>query len=193
MKLAIFGGSFNPPHIGHLIVIECVRDLLQFDKVLFIPSAQPPNKHDTSLAPAQSRLEMTRLAVKANSNLEVSDIDLHRQGISYTIDTVNELMERYPRSSLSLIIGADNLLEFETWKSPDEILARAELIVMSRPGFDLHSAKGKYARSAKLVNVPQIGVSGTDFRRRVKFGRSIHYLIPSLVEDYITQKRLYRD
>jgi nicotinate-nucleotide adenylyltransferase len=192
MKLGIFGGSFNPPHVGHLIVIESVRDILQFDKVLFIPSAQTPNKQDSLLAPPAVRLEMAHIAVKGSRYFEASDIELQRRGISYTIDTVNELASRYTRFEISLIIGADNLAEFETWKSPDEILAKTELIVMNRPGFDPRSVKNKYSRSAKFVNVPQIGISGTDIRRRIKLGHSIHYLVPQSVENYILQQGLYK-
>jgi len=193
MKIGIFGGSFNPPHIGHLIVIECVRDYFRFDKILFIPSAQPPNKHDSLLAPASCRLEMLRMAVTPNPNYEVSDIEIERKGISYTIDTITALAGLYPRASLSLIIGADNIIEFETWKSPDDILSKAELVVMSRPGFDVHPSKGKFMRTAQYINVPMIGISGTDIRRRIKLGHSIHYLVLSPVEEYIIRKRLYKD
>lgn len=193
MKLGVFGGSFNPPHVGHLIVIESARDQLQIDRIVFIPSGQTPNKFDASLAPPTCRLEMTRLAVSANPNFDVSDIEIQRSGISYTIDTLNALSVLYPRAVLSLIIGIDNYLEFETWKSPQEILARADLVVMNRPGFDTRSLKHEYAHLAKMVNVPQIGISGTDIRRRVKLGRSIRYLVPQPVEEYIHRKQLYRE
>lgn len=193
MNLGIFGGSFNPPHMGHLIVIECVRDTLRLDKVIFIPSAQTPNKVDVSLAPPTLRYEMTQLAVRGTQDFEVSDIEIKRRGLSYTIDTLNEMMLQYQGVKLSLIIGADNLMEFDTWKATDDILTRAELIVMSRPGFSTQTRKSKYARSVKFVNVPQIGISGTDIRRRVKLGKSIRYLVPRPVEEYILVKRLYRD
>jgi len=193
MKLGIFGGSFNPPHIGHLIVLESVRDQLQFDRVILIPSAEPPNKPAPMLAASAHRLEMTRLAVKENPEYEVSDIEIRRRGISYTVDTVKELSVLFAGHSLSLIIGADNLLEFETWKSPTEILSKVDLVVMSRPGFNLQGNKSELARMARCVNVPQIGISGTDIRRRVKLGRSIRFLVPAAVEEYISQKRLYRD
>src|SRR5438105_483417 len=110
MKLGIFGGTFNPPHIGHLIVAESVRDQLQLDKILFIPSANPPNKHDRSVASSPERMQMTRLAIQGNDRFEVSDIETKRGGISYTIDTVNSLVEMFPKAAISLIIGADNLL-----------------------------------------------------------------------------------
>ncbi|HMD14932.1 MAG TPA: nicotinate-nucleotide adenylyltransferase [Bacteroidota bacterium] len=191
MNIGIFGGTFNPPHIGHLIVLESVREQISFDSIVLIPSAQAPNKHDSILAPASGRLEMTRLAVEGNISCAVSDIEIQRRGISYTIDTIIALEALYPQANFSLIIGVDNLLEFHTWKSPKEILTRADLIVMNRPGFP--EANNEFSRHAKFVNVPQIGISGTDIRRRVKFGRSIRYLVPRSVEEYILRHRLYKD
>jgi nicotinate-nucleotide adenylyltransferase len=193
MKLGVFGGTFNPPHIGHLIVVESVCDQLHFDKILFVPSANPPNKNDRSIAPAADRLQMTRLATQGNSRFDVSAIEVQRDGISYTIDTVNELIEMYPRSSLSLIIGADNLLEFETWKSPDEILTKVELVAMTRPGFPMEQERGKHSKFVTFVHVPQVGISGTEIRRRIKTGRTIRYLVPQSVEEYIGRRGLYRE
>ncbi|HTK81867.1 MAG TPA: nicotinate-nucleotide adenylyltransferase [Bacteroidota bacterium] len=193
MKLGIFGGSFNPPHVGHLIVAESVRDQMQFDRIIFIPSANPPNKHDRTMAPAADRLQMTRLAVEGNNHFEVSDIETQRGGISYTIDTVTSLVGLHPNGDLSLIIGADNLLEFQTWKSPDEILSKVNLVAMSRPGFSPHDQHGKYARFVSFVNVPQIGISGTEIRRRVKSGRTIRYMVPPSVHEYIARRGLYKD
>jgi nicotinate-nucleotide adenylyltransferase len=192
MRIGIYGGTFNPIHVGHLIVIESVREQLQFDRLLFVPSANPPNKSDPALAPAADRLHMARLAVEGNREFEISDIEICRGGISYTVDTLKALSDLYPRASLSLIIGADNLIEFQSWRAPDEILDRAELVVMNRPGYAVHGVKSELSRLAKHVNVPQIGVSGTDIRRRVKLGRSIRYLVPPGVEEYIRVKGLYR-
>ena len=129
MRIGIYGGTFNPMHIGHLIVIESVREQLQFDRLFFVPSASTPNKNDPTLAPAADRLQMARLALEGNSECEVSDIEIARGGLSYTVDTLRVLGERYPGATLSLIIGADNLLEFGSWKAPEEILERAELVV----------------------------------------------------------------
>ncbi len=192
MKIGIFGGTFNPPHVGHLIAIESVRDTERLNTVLFVPSATPPNKQEGTIAPAADRLRMTQLAIEGNPNFQLSDIEIQRTGISFTIDTVNALQSLYPEASISLVIGSDNFLEFHTWKSPKEILARVELIVMSRPGFDLRQGHSEYSRLAKAVNVPPIGVSGTDIRRRVKFNRSIRYLVPKAVEDFIHHSSLYR-
>jgi nicotinate-nucleotide adenylyltransferase len=192
MNIGIFGGSFNPPHMGHLIVIESVRDQERFDSIVFVPSASPPNKHDVALAPAADRLKMTQLAVEGNPAFVASDIEIRRPGLSFTVDTIDALSALYAGHSLSLIIGSDNLLDFHTWKSPKEILAKASLVVMNRPGFDLRQAHPEYTRLAKVVNVPQVGVSGTDIRRRIKLGRSVRYLVPKNVEDFLRYRDLYR-
>ena len=193
MTIGIFGGTFNPPHIGHLIVIESVRDQFHYDKILFIPSANPPNKSDPTLPAAGKRLEMTRLAVRNSPEFEVSDVEARRGGISYSIDTLTALSELFPEGSLSLIIGADNLMEFQTWRSPHEILAIADLVVMSRPGFPAENIKNEYRRLARFINVPSVGISSSDIRRRIKLGRSIRYLVPKEVEEYIHRHTLYRD
>jgi nicotinate-nucleotide adenylyltransferase len=192
MNLGIFGGTFNPIHVGHLIVVETVRDQLHLDRVLLVPSASPPHKQDVALAPRADRLEMTRLAVLDNPAYEVSPVEIEREGPSYSVDTLTALSEMYPRANLSLIIGADNFIEFGTWKSPQEILAKAELVVMSRPGFLIPEHKSEYSRSARFVLVPPIGISGSEIRRRVKMGRSIRYMVPKVVEDFIRHKGLYR-
>jgi nicotinate-nucleotide adenylyltransferase len=193
MKIGIFGGTFNPPHLGHLIVAESVCEQLRCDTILFIPSANPPNKSETSVAAAADRLHMTRSAVEGNSRFAVSDIEAQRGGLSYTIDTVMALADIYTKASLSLIIGADNLLEFQTWKSPDEILSHVTLVAMTRPGYAVPQDHGKFSKIATFVNVPQINISGTEIRRKIKMGRSIRYLVPNVVEEYIRQRGLYKE
>lgn len=192
MKLGIFGGTFNPPHVGHLIVAESVRDQMQLDRIFFVPSASPPHKQDPAIAVPSARLQMTRLAVAGNTRFEVSEIELDREGPSYTIDTVAGIADLYPRGNLLLIIGVDNLLEFDSWKSPREILQKADLVVMTRPGFQIPDAKNEFIRASKIVHVPPIGISGTDIRRRIRMGRSIRYLVPEAVEDYILRRGLYK-
>lgn len=193
MKLGIFGGTFNPPHLGHLIVAESVCEQLRCDTILFIPSANPPNKSESTVAPAGDRLQMTRCAVEGNARFDVSDIEAQRGGLSYTVDTVTALARLYPKAALSLIIGADNLLEFQTWKLPDEILTHVSLVAITRPGYVVQQDHGKFAKIATFVNVPQINISGTDVRRKVKMGRSIRYLVPKAVEEYIRVKGLYKE
>ncbi len=193
MNIGIYGGSFNPPHLGHLIIAESVREQVRFDKILFVPSATTPNKIDAALAPAADRMRMTQLAIQGNSDFEACDIEVRRSGVSYTIDTVNALAALNPQATLGLVIGTDNLMEFQTWKSPQEILARVQLVVVNRPGFPQHDVRSEFARLSTFVNVPQIGISSTDVRRRVKLRRSIRYLVSGEVEEYIRHKNLYRD
>jgi nicotinate-nucleotide adenylyltransferase len=191
-RLAIYGGTFNPPHIGHLITVECVREQLRLDGIYLVPSAQPPNKPGTLLASADDRLKMTSLAIEGAPQMAVSDIEIRRSGVSYTIDTIMALGTQFPDASLMLIIGSDNFLEFQTWKSPTEILARVQMVVMNRPGFPIDQERHDLARLVSFVKVPQIGISSSDIRRRIKLGRSIRYLVPPQVEEYIRQHNLYR-
>lgn len=193
MRLGIFGGTFNPPHLGHLIIAEAVRDQLRYDRILFVPSANPPNKIEVTVAPGKDRLAMTQLALQGNANFEISDIEAQRGGVSYTVETVKQLSKMYPGATLGLLIGADNFLEFQTWRSPEDILGYAELVVMTRPGFSDRQAQSKFEKLSTFVNVPQIGISGTEIRRKVKMGRSIRYLVPQSVAEYIAHSGLYKE
>lgn len=193
MNLGIFGGAFNPPHIGHLIVAEAVREHLRLDRVIFVPSAAPPHRTDVGRASAEVRMEMTRLAIQGNPVFEVSDVEIQRPGRSYTIDTITAFEVIHPGVKLSLLIGSDNLAEFHTWKSPREILAKCDLIVFPRPGFPVYDVKNEFSRAATFVNVPHIGISASEIRRRVKMGKSIRYMVPLSVEDCILSKKLYRE
>ena len=192
MKLGIFGGAFNPPHIAHLIVAESVREQLQLDKVVFVASADPPHRSDVGRATASTRFEMTKLSVDDNNFFEVSDIEIQRAGKSYTIDTLAVLEGLYPGSKLYLLIGSDNLAEFHTWKSSGEILTKCELVAFSRPDFSMKELKNEFAKSARIVNVPHVGISASEIRRRVKMGRSIRYMVRRNVEEYILRNGLYR-
>ncbi len=192
-SIGIYGGSFNPPHLGHLIVVDSVCEQLGLDKVIFIPASTPPHKLGVALAPSLDRYEMTALAIRHNSLFEVSDLEIHREGYSYTIDTILQLEVLYPKAKFSLLIGADNFVDIESWKSLEEIIAKVDLVVMNRPEYSIARHSGKYARMARFVTVPAIGISSTDIRRRVKQGRSIRYLVPKEVEQYIYIKGLYRE
>jgi nicotinate-nucleotide adenylyltransferase len=192
MNVALYGGTFNPPHCGHLVVAESVRETVRLDRVIFVPTCMPPHKGSQSLAPAADRLAMTRLAVDGNDRFEASDIEVARGGVSYTIDTLRAVAARHPGARLKLLIGADNIFDFEGWKSPADILDIADLVVMTRPGYDLQKSHTGFLSHAALVTVPQIGISGTDIRRRVKFHQSIRYLVPPAVEEYIRRHGLYR-
>jgi nicotinate-nucleotide adenylyltransferase len=191
MKLGILGGTFNPPHIGHLIVAESVRDQLKLDKILFVPSYSPPHKLYSQVALPTQRYEMVEIALEKNRNFSASDIEIAREGKSYTIDTINTLLNIHPGTQLYLIIGLDNLMDFSDWKSPNDIISKVELVVMNRPGYDVE-VKNEFKRYATIVKVPGIDISSSDIRRRVKMGRSIRYLVPFEIEQYILKKSLYK-
>ena len=191
VKLGIFGGTFNPPHVAHLLAAEGVRDHLKLDKILFVPAAMPPHKQKDDVIPAKHRLEMVKLAIKGNPFFELSDIELRRRGPSYTIDTVNEMKRLYPHDEIFFILGIDLLIDFETWKEPGKILEGCTLVAMNRPGFDLGVVDKKLLSRVELVNVPSVDISSTNIRRRVKSGRSIRYLVTAEVEDYIRCNSIY--
>jgi nicotinate-nucleotide adenylyltransferase len=191
-SVGIFGGSFNPPHLGHLVAAETVQNSLKFDKILFIPSAATPNKSIAGLAGADDRLAMTRLAVQGNLAFEVSDIEIRRPGPSYTVDTLRLLLREHPGTSYSLIIGMDNFLEFEAWKEPQEILDMADLLVMNRPGFLKKPVSHQWGRRVRFIDMPDIAISSRAIRLAVRSGASVRYLVPRSVEDYIVSHSLYR-
>jgi nicotinate-nucleotide adenylyltransferase len=192
-RIGVFGGSFNPPHMGHLIVCQSILIQEKLQKVVFIPSSVSPHKRNRNLLQSDFRYQMTKLAVQDNPMFEVSDIEIRKGGVSYTIDTLKLLRNVYLRSELSLIIGIDNWLEFKSWKNPDEILDLADLLVMNRPGFSQVGFEHGFAKKVKFVDVPNIGISGTMIRLNIKSGRSIKYLVPKAVEQFIAEHGLYRD
>jgi nicotinate-nucleotide adenylyltransferase len=193
MKIGVFGGTFNPPHLGHLIVAESARESLNLGKVLFIPCAIPPNKSSRSLADADCRLEMVKFATGGHPSFEVSDMEIERGGRSYTVDTLRALTALYPRAELYLLIGIDNLLELHTWKEPEEIFALSEVVAINRPGFDPTSVRKDYSRRVTFLRYPSIDISSSEIRRKAKMGKSIKYLVPSAVESYILKHGAYRD
>ncbi|HEY9164825.1 MAG TPA: nicotinate-nucleotide adenylyltransferase [Candidatus Kryptonia bacterium] len=190
-KVGIFGGTFNPPHIAHLLAAESVRDHLRLDTVLFVPAAIPPHKTNELIVSPEHRLKMVRLAIGENPFFEVSDIELRRSGPSYTIDTLHELKRNYPDDSFFLILGIDLLIDFFSWKNPTAILDGCTVVAMNRPGFDLAMVDKDLLGRVVLVNVPGVDVSSTSIRRRVKSGRSIKYLVPPEVESYIISNSIY--
>jgi len=193
MKVGLFGGSFNPPHLAHLIVAELVREQFGLDQVLWIPALIPPHKRESRLASAEHRLEMTRLAVASNPAFAVSDLELRRSGVSYTVDTVRTLQTANPSVSYFLIIGGDSFRGFSSWYRPQEILERVPLIVYERGG----RARAEMDTSLKgrvcFADAPRIDISSTAIRERCAQGRSIRYLVPEPVREYIIMRGLYRE
>lgn len=191
MNLGLLGGTFNPPHLGHLIVAERVREELGLDKILFIPSAISPHKQHIQLIDPAYRMEMVQLAVLGQQFLGSSDIEIARGGVSYTIDTLEQLKRMHPGDTFFLLIGMDNLVEFNTWKSPKKIVELASVVVMTRPGFKPNGVPGEYGKKFILCQVPEIEISSSDIRSRVKRGKAIRYLVPETVEMYIRTHHLY--
>ncbi len=192
MKTGIFGGTFNPPHTGHLIVAEYVREKISLDKVLFVPSAVPPHNQDLDIVEAHHRLEMLQCAVQGNRYFEVSDIEVRRGGVSFTVDTLVEFKGRSPDDHLYFLIGMDNLRDFDTWKMGEKIVDLAEVVAMTRPGFKQENFEIKRKSKIVLCDVPEVAISSRGIRERVKTGKSIRYLVPGSVEAYITRNHLYR-
>jgi nicotinate-nucleotide adenylyltransferase len=190
MKIGIFGGTFDPPHNGHLMIAEYVRDRLGLERIAFVPSWISPHKQDRQTAGAEHRIAMLQLAVASVKGAEVSDIEIARGGISYTVDTLTEFHKKWSECNLSLIIGSDNFREFGSWKDPEKILSLAQLVVMHRPGVEPPEA-GTDSR-VKSIIVPEIRISSTGIRERIQKGESIGYLVPSEIEQYIILHRLYR-
>jgi nicotinate-nucleotide adenylyltransferase len=191
VRIGIFGGTFDPPHLGHLIVAEHVRVEFGLDQIRFTPAWVPPHKQGVVLSGAEHRLAMLHLALEGNPGFLLDEREVKRQGISYTVDTLRALKEEDSRSELFLLIGADNLEEFHKWREPDQIVRLAKLLVMRRPGYKAEGAdvfpKGSYLES----NAPLLSISSTTIRNRTGIGRSIRYLVPPAVEEYIHAKKLY--
>ncbi len=194
MRLGLFGGTFDPIHIAHLIVAERVREEMGLARILFVPAAIPPHKTNRPLSPAWQRLAMVRLATAASPWLEASDLEIRRGGVSYTIDTVRDVRGRYglQADELFLIIGSDSLKEFSSWREPENLLAESTVVVVTRPGFDPSEAPAQFAGRARMVAAPLLDVSSSEIRARVRSGKSIRYLVPEGVERFIHEQALYR-
>jgi nicotinate-nucleotide adenylyltransferase len=188
--ITVFGGTFDPPHVGHLIVASDVCDLLGVERVLFVPAALPPHKLNEVCTPAGSRLRMVELAVADDRRFETSDMEISRGGPSFTIDTVRELKaDGY--EEVFVLVGADGLHEIRTWKDYRALLTEARVVAVSRPGFDFKSIKYPDFEAISYLNVTPIGVSSTMIRERVAEGRSVRYLVPERVEEFIYKEGLY--
>jgi len=215
-KIGILGGTFNPIHYGHLAAAEEVWNRLELDQVLFVPSFLPPHKQDEVIPSAAQRQEMVALAIAGNPHFSLSDVEVKRAGMSYSIDTVQELLHLHPATDFYFITGLDSFLEIQTWKAWDRLLSLCRFIVLSRPGYaftDLASISFMQSAAEKLhaldqrvlpqtvlevgrstvylEQIPLYDISSTDIRHRVRRGRTIKYLLPESVETYIIKNKLY--
>jgi nicotinate-nucleotide adenylyltransferase len=197
-RIGVLGGTFDPPHIGHLWLATLAADALNLDRVLFMPAAQPPHKGGSLVSRAADRLIMTRLAILLDPAFEICPIEMERTGPSYTIDSVAELRELYPEAELFLVMAADSLAQIDTWREPDRLLDEIEWVVGPRVGTDLPARPaleerfGSRASRIHLLAGPSLDVSSSEIRRRVAAGHTIRYLVPRDVEELIIDRELYR-
>ncbi|MFB6279628.1 MAG: nicotinate (nicotinamide) nucleotide adenylyltransferase [Salinibacter sp.] len=192
MDIGLFGGSFNPPHIAHLVVAEVVCDQFDLSEVWWIPNATPPHKPDDELVTVNHRLAMTRTAVESNARFRVCDVEVQRDGVSYTVETLRVLQEQHPDTDFALLLGSDSLDHLGEWHCPDEIAERVPLIVYKRPGAIKSVAAPRFANHVRYASAPIMEVSSTEVRARRRAGRSIRYLVPEGVRTYIEAHDLYR-
>ena len=198
MRLGILGGTFNPPHVGHLVCAQEAYLQLRLDRVILIPARIPPHKPIEHEPGAEHRLELCRLAVQGDRRFAVSDLEICRSGLSYTVDTLTELHSQAPDNELFLIVGGDVAAGLCDWHEPERVLSLASLGVAKRRGTSraavdaaLHSLRG--GERAEFFRMPRIGVSSTMIRRRVRAGEPIKYIVPDPVADYIDRHQLYKD
>lgn len=196
--IGILGGTFDPVHIGHLHMADAVYKYMNLEQVMFIPAYVAPHKVGMDIAPADDRYAMTKLAIEPYSYFTVSDLELRRSGVSYTVDTLRELHRQYPEKQLYFIIGADSVEQLHTWNSIEEMLQLATFIGAGRPGYEgimdnVVKNLGEEARQhIMLLNTPEYDVSSTDIRERIREGASLMNLVPKVVEDYIYAHGLYK-
>jgi nicotinate-nucleotide adenylyltransferase len=220
MKLGLFGGSFNPVHDGHLAIARQTREALELDQILYIPTSHPPHKPNGSLAPAQDRYEMVRLAIASDPAFAISDVEVRRPGKSYSIDTIRQLQQEYgPHTQLFFLIGLDAFLDFPSWRDPRTLLELCSFVVLSRPGLSFRSLSTvsllppiPYPSLADLdagrifrieaqiggqrlicLKLPPCPISASDIRARIRQGHSVANLLPPLVESYILRHHLYQE
>ena len=193
MRVGVYGGTFDPIHVGHLIIGELAREALELDRLLFVVAKRPPHKVTEAITPAEVRLEMVRLATHDNPFFEPSDIEIRRGGISYTVDTLQALTDELgtTREELFFLMGADSLVDFPNWRRPERILELATVVALRRPGVDLSDVDPEYLRRVRLLPTPLLEISATNIRQRVSRGCSIRYLVPDAVVDYIRTHGLY--
>lgn len=187
-NIGLFGGVFDPPHIGHLIIAQYVLDEQKLDKILFIPAGQPPHKY--SYSPYDVRYAMIKAAIRNNPRFCMSAVEKNMKGKTYTIEVIKKIRKRV-NGSLFLIIGSDQWEEIDTWKDPDDLFQACSIIIVPRPGYNIkreRTIRGKIAISRS----PLIAISSTLIRERIMKRKSIRYLVPPAVERYIIQTKLYR-
>ncbi len=186
------GGVFDPIHCGHLFAAEEARVEFKLDKVIFVPCHQPVHKRENNISDFKHRYIMAVLATSNNQFFEVSKAELNRPGPSYSIDTVKEFLSKYNHGvKIFFITGADAFLEVDSWYKSEKLIKLCQFVAATRPGYDLNKLDKKFKKIIKIMEIPALSISSTDIRRRVREGKSIKYLLPQEVEEYIYKKGLY--
>ena len=200
MRIGVFGGTFDPIHLGHLVLAEQCREQANLDRVLFVPAASPPHKQQQTLTPFAQRVEMLALAISGNPAFQIDELEKDRTGPSFTVDTLSLLAERHPGDTLAFMVGSDSLRDLPAWYQPKRILELAELLVMERTDWPcacpdaLRAAlnlSADFPLRYKIIDAPLIAIASRDIRKRINQGHSTRYMMPRAVEAYIVDKRLY--
>jgi nicotinate-nucleotide adenylyltransferase len=193
VRIGLYGGTFDPIHLGHLRAAENAREQLSLDLVAFVPAATPPHRQ-APLSRAADRMEMTRLATRPYPAFEAWDTELKREGPSYTVETVDELRRARPNDAFVLLVGADTWPEIPTWREPERLLGMVEVGVVERPGYARPSLEPPFGsmRGARSVDGPGLPLSASAIREQARAGRSVRFLVPDAVADFIAERGLYR-
>lgn len=199
-SIAIMGGTFDPIHYGHLMTAEAVRKEFDIEKVIFVPSGNPPHKGNKEVLDVEFRYVMTELATLGNDKFDISAIEARREGISYTVDTIEEIRKHCSADTkIYFIIGADAVENILTWKNAKKLLNLCEFIAVTRPGYDkkkllehITNIKSEYKVNILFLQIPELAISSTDIRQRIQDNKSISYLLPEAVEKYIYKYGLYK-
>ncbi len=198
MRLGLFGGTFDPVHNGHLLLAEQCREQCALDEIWFLPSGSPPHKDASTINSGPARAEMLELATAGRAQFVVNRMELDREGTTFTVDTLAQLHDEQTDRELFFLIGADSLIDLPNWREPTKIAQLATIIAVNRGDRPLPDLSGiaqtlgaETAAKIQFAEMPGIDISATDIRRRVREGRSIRYLVPRAVEQYIIEHKLY--
>ena len=190
-KICLFGGTFDPPHIGHLLVAQTIFEAENFDKIVFIPTFKTPRKNN--ITDIKDRLAMLRMGVTSNPHFEISDLEIQRGGTSYSVDTIREYKsdQDYDSRELYYLIGSDSLQTFHTWKDPREILDECQVIVALRPGFRPSDISNWILRKVRFASIPRFEISSSTIRSRWQENKTIRYMVTQPVWEYINDHGIY--
>ncbi|MFO7323141.1 MAG: nicotinate-nucleotide adenylyltransferase [Chloroflexota bacterium] len=196
-RVGILGGTFDPPHIGHLVLADCAIESLKLDHLLFVPAADPPHKRSSTRLPIEHRLPMLERALAADSRFEISRVDIDRPGPHYTVDTVEIIQNQYPDCELFFVMGSDSLRDIITWHRPDLLIERVRLAVMQRPTASIEpgihaSVLPRLEQRVVIIDAPRLEISSTEIVERLRQGKTVRYLVPQPVLDYIEMYGVYR-